>query len=315
MARPTWKGVISFGMVNIPVQLAPAVRSKDVSFRTLHAKCKTPLREKRWCPVCDREVANDELARGFQYAKDRYVVLGEDELDALPVASKHTIALDAFVKEDEIDPVYFEKTYFLEPEEGGLKGYGLLLTALKERGLVAIAKVALQRKERLCALRPFGEGMALDTLHYADEVRLADQPDPPKALVTKKELDVALSFIEALTEPFEPEEYKDEYRESVLALIQAKLDDKDPKAIAREAKPDKPTGGDDLLDALKASVAAVKGTRKPPQAKATRSRKDSDDSGDTKDAKAKDARTEPARKGATASHRRRASRKSTARAA
>ena len=249
-------------MVNVPVHLAPAVRSKDVSFRTLHAKCKTPLREKKWCPACDREVAQDEVAKGYQYAKERYVVLGEDELDELPVASKHTIELQAFVKEDEIDPVYYDKSYFLEPEEGGLKGYGLLLKALEDRGLVAIAKVALQRKERLCALRPSGGALALDTLHYADEVREEERPDPPKALVSQKELDVALSFIEALTEGFEPEEYTDEYRESVLELIEAKLKDKDPKEITREVKPQKATEGEDLLDALKASVAAVKGGKK-----------------------------------------------------
>ena len=259
MARPTWKGVISFGMVNIPVHLTPAVRSRDVSFRTLHTLCKTPLREKRWCPECDREVAQDEIARGYQYAKDKYVVLSEEDLEELPLASKHTIALQAFVQDEEIDPVYYEKTYFLEPEEAGLKGYALLHKALDERGLVAIAKIALQRKERLCALRPAGGGMLLDTLHYADEIREDERPDVPRAIVNKKELDVANSFIDALKEDFDPAAYKDEYREAVLELIEAKLEDKDPSDLTREVKPKRATSEDNLLDALRASVAAVKG--------------------------------------------------------
>src|SRR5687768_12775690 len=259
MVRPTWKGVISFGMVNIPVHLTPAVRSQDVSFRTLHAKCKTPLREKRWCPVCDREVAQDEVARGYQYAKDKYVVLSEEDLEELPLASKHTIALQAFVKDEDIDPIYYGKTYCLEPEEAGLKGYALLYKALEERGLVAIAKVALQRKERLCALRTAGSGMLLDTLHYADEIREEDRPKTPTALVNKKELDVAYSFINALTEDFDPDSYKDEYRDAVMEMIEAKLEDKDPKDITREVKPQKATDEGDLLEALRASVASVKG--------------------------------------------------------
>jgi DNA end-binding protein Ku len=270
MARPTWKGVISFGMVNIPVHLSPAVRSKDISFRTLHAKCKTPLREKRWCPVCDREVEQDEVARGYQYAKEKYIVLAEDELEDLPIASKHTIGLEAFVKEDEIDPIYYDKSYFLEPEENGLKGYALLLKALEERGLVAIAKIALQKKERLCALRPAAGALALDTLHYADEIREEDRPDPPKALVSKKELDVAFSFIGALTEDFDPAQYKDEYREAVLELIEAKLEDKDPKDVTREVEPKKATEGQDLLEALRASVAAVKGGKSAAKSGSTK---------------------------------------------
>lgn len=266
MPRPTWKGVISFGMVSIPVHLTPAVRSQDVSFRTLHAKCKTPLREKRWCPVCDREVPPDEIARGYQYAKDKYVVLSDDDLEQLPLASKHTIALEAFVKEDEIDPIYYEKTYFLEPEEAGLKGYALLHKALEERGLVAIAKVALLRKERLCALRPAGSGMLLDTLHYADEIREEDRPNAPRAIVNKKELDVANSFIDALKEDFDPAGYKDEYREALLELIEAKLEDKDPKDLTREVRPKRATQEEDLLDALRASVKAVKGGKSAKKA-------------------------------------------------
>ena len=258
MARPTWKGVISFGMVNIPVHLTPAVRSQDVSFRTLHAECKTPLREKRWCPVCDREVGSDEVARGYQYAKDKYVVLSEEDLEELPLASKHTIGLQAFVEDEEIDPIYYEKTYFLEPEEAGLKGYALLHKALEERGLVAIAKIALQRKERLCALRPAGAGMILATLHYADEIRESDRPDVPRAIVNKKELEVAGSIIDALKEEFDPAAYKDEYREAVQELIEAKLEDKDPHELTREARPKKVTSEDDLMEALRASVKAVK---------------------------------------------------------
>jgi DNA end-binding protein Ku len=259
MARPTWKGVISFGMVNVPVHLTPATKSKDVSFRQLHATCKTPLREKRWCPVCDREVPQGEVARGYGYGKGKFVMLSEEDFESLPLASRHTIGLQAFVKEDEIDPLFYDKSYFLEPEEAGLKGYALLQKALEEKGLAAIAKVALQRKERLCALRSVEGALLLDTLHYADEIREEDRPKVPKALVNKRELDVAHSLIEALTEEFDPEQYEDEYRKAVLELIEAKLEDKDPKDLTEEAEPEKPTGNGDLLEALRASVKAVKG--------------------------------------------------------
>lgn len=258
MARSTWKGVISFGMVSIPVHLAPATRPKDVSFRMLHEKCKSKLREKRWCPVCDREVPAEEVVRGYEYAKERYVVMGEDDFEQLPLASKHTIGLQAFVKEDEIDPIYFEKSYFLEPEEAGIKGYTLLRRALEERGLVAIARIAMLRKERLCALRPAQDLLLLDTLHYADEIRQEDRPNVPKAIVSAKEMDAAESLIEALTERFDPESYRDEYRESLLELIQSKLADKDEAVISTPSKPKAATGSGDLLDALRASVAAAK---------------------------------------------------------
>jgi len=272
MPRPTWKGVISFGMVNIPVHLAPATQSQSVSFRTLHKLCKTPLREKRWCPVCDREVAQDEVARGYEYAKGKYVVLDDEDVEQLPHASKHTIALQAFVKNDEIDPLFHDKTYFLEPEEAGLKGYALLQRALEERGLVAVAKIALQRKERLCALRAAGDAIMLDTLHYADEIREEDRPKIPKALVNKKELDAAYSLIGALTEDFDPTQYKDQYRDAVLELIEAKLEDKDPKDLTREAKQKPTTESADLLHALRASVSAVK-TGKKSGRKTTTARK------------------------------------------
>ena len=249
-------------MVNIPVHLTPATKSKDISFRTLHAKCNTPLREKRWCPVCDREVTQDEVTRGHEYSKGKYVVLSDEDLDKLPLASKHTIALQAFVEADQIDPLFYEKSYFLEPEPSGLNGYALLLKALEEKGLVAIAKIALQRKERLCALRPVEGTMLLDTLHYDDEIREEDRPNPPKAIVNKKELEAAYSLIGALTEDFEPEQYEDEYRAALLELIEAKMDKKDPKALTSEPKEKEATEGGDLLEALRASVKAVKGGSK-----------------------------------------------------
>jgi DNA end-binding protein Ku len=267
MPRPTWKGVISFGMVSIPVHLAPATESRSVSFRTLHKLCRTPLREKRWCPVCDREVPQDEVARGYEYERGKYVVLSEEDLEELPLASKHTIALQAFVKDDAIDPLYYEKAYFLEPEEAGLKGYALLHRALHERGLVAVAKIALQRKERLCALRAVDDAIMLNTLHYADEIRDQDRPKIPKALVSKKELDVAYSLIGALTEDFDPAQYKDEYRDALLELIEAKLEEKDPKDLTREVRPKRATDSDNLLEALRASVSAVKSAKKNGKAR------------------------------------------------
>ena len=264
-------------MVNVPVQLTPATKARDVSFRQLHKACRTPLREKRWCPVCDREVPQEEVARGYAYGKGKFVVLTNEEMEGLPLASAHTIALQAFVKEGEIDPLFYDKSYFMEPEEAGLKGYALLQRALEEKGLAAVAKVALQRKERLCAVRSVEGSLVLDTLHYADEIREEDRPKVPKALVSQKELEVAHSLIGALTEEFEPEQYEDEYRKAVLELIEAKLEEKDPKDFAQELKAprEKATGSEDLLEALRASVKAVKGkggasAAKAPAAKASR---------------------------------------------
>jgi DNA end-binding protein Ku len=252
--RSIWNGVVSFGMVSIPVKLYAATEDKDISFRTIHQECGTRLRQLRWCPSCEREVEWGEVARGYEYAKDQHVILTDEDFDKLPLPSKHTVELSAFVKAEQIDPVFYEKSYYLEPEQTGLKPFALLMRALKEKELTAVAKLAIRNKERLCALRPYNGTLMLETLHYPDEIRVEKGVDLPDVKFSDRELQMAYSLIELMTEEFNPEGYKDQYREALAELIQAKLE-----GVEIAEAPAAPKGKVvDLMAALKASVEAAK---------------------------------------------------------
>lgn len=267
MARAIWSGSISFGMVSIPVRLFGATESKDISFHLLHATCGTRLKQIRWCPTDEEEVPWNETVRGYEYAKDQYVTLTEQDFDRLPLPSKHIIDLSAFVEEKEIDPVFYERSYYLEPGERAEKPYALLLRALERKNLTAIATITLRKKEQLCALRPREGTIMLETLYYPDEVREAPEVDLGGTKVTDRELDMAFALIELLRKPFDPSEYHDHYREALAELIEAKLEGKE----VVKAPPVKETRVIDLADALRRSVeAARKGAK--PKAAATRSR-------------------------------------------
>ncbi|MBV9169434.1 MAG: Ku protein [Chloroflexi bacterium] len=255
MPRPIWKGAITFGMISIPVKLFGATESKDLAFNTLHQECKSRLKQKRWCPVHDREVFQDEVARAFEYTKDNYIEITDDDLEKLPIPSKHTIELTSFVKQAEIDPVYFERTYYLEPDQVGAKPYALLLRALRTKQVSAVAKVALRNKESLCVLRPSDHGvLMLETLYYPDEIRTQDLPDEPEVLVSQPELTMALSLVEMLEEPFDPKKYHDEYRSALLELIEAKRTGEELVAPPEAPMPKTV----DLMAALKASLEAAR---------------------------------------------------------
>jgi DNA end-binding protein Ku len=253
--RSLWRGAISFGMVSIPVKLFAATSSKDLSFNLLHEKCSSRLQQKRWCPVCQKEVPWSEIDRGYEYAKDRYVRLTEEDFDKLPVPSKHVIDLDAFVKHEEIDPIYFEKSYYLEPEAAGRKAFALLLRALGEKGLTAVAKITFREKERLCALRVYDDSLILETLHYADEIRLHPGAETAHAEVSPRELDMALKLIDHLTERFDPKKYKDEYRDAVMEVVEAKLEGEQVVSAPRLVS----DNVIDLMEALRASLQVVEG--------------------------------------------------------
>ena len=253
MPRAIWKGVISFGMVSIPIRLFPATESKDIGFRQLRRDTNTRVRMLRWDPVEEQEVPYDEIVKGYEYAKDRYVVLDDEDLEKLPLPTKHTIELTAFVEEAEIDPVHYEKSYYLSPEDAGIKPYSLLIRAMQGKGLIAIAKVAIRTKERLCALRARGDQLILETLYYPDEIR-----DPGESVavdeVSEEEMEMARALIEMLEEPFDPEKYTDQYREALMTIINAKLEGQEvatPEAAA-------PQPAVDLMAALRASVEAAK---------------------------------------------------------
>jgi DNA end-binding protein Ku len=256
MPRSIWNGVISFGMVSIPVKLYTGTESKDISFHMLHKEDNTRIKMMRWCPEDERAVEMSEIVRGYEYSRDQYVILTEEDFDKLPLPSKHTIELAQFIEAEEIDPVYYEKTYYLEPDEKGVKPYSLLMRALKEKKLTAIAKIAIRNKERLCALRPMDGTLVLETLFFPDEIRVQKESDITEVEVSKKELDMAFALIELLHEPFEPERFKDEYREALMQLIDAKVEGEEI-AVATP-QPAKVT---DLMTALKASVAAAKKRR------------------------------------------------------
>jgi len=258
MARAIWSGVISFGMVSIPVRLYPATESKDISFHMLYAECQSRVRQRLWCPVEEVDVERKDTVKGYEYARGQHIILTDEDFERLPLASKHTIELSACVKADDIDSIYYEKTYYLEPQELGTKPYALLARALDAKGLTALAKIAIRNKEQLCALRPRDGVLILETLFYADEIRQDSRPTVSEVPISRAEEDMAGTLVDMLAEPFEPEKYKDEYRNVLMEVVEAKLQGVE----IEEAPVAAPTKVTDLMAALKASVAAVEASRK-----------------------------------------------------
>ncbi|HEY9783864.1 MAG TPA: Ku protein [Candidatus Obscuribacterales bacterium] len=258
MARAMWSGIISFGLVSIPIKLYKAKDSKGISFNQLHKKCHTRIQEKRWCPYCEEEVEWGDVVKGYQYSKDEYVILEEEDLAKLPLPSKNIVNVLAFVALDEVDPVYYDSSYYLEPDKVASKAYPLLLESLKDSNRVAIGTITLRNKERLCLLRPYGGMLMLETLLYPDEIRVEPSQSMSEGKPTRQELQMAEKLIELMDDKFEPEKYKDHYREALEELIEAKLSDKE---IALPAK--KPAGKVvDLMDALSESLSKIKEPRK-----------------------------------------------------
>jgi DNA end-binding protein Ku len=253
MPRSMWRGAISFGMVAIPVRMYLATESKGVSFRLLCPNDGAPLKNKRWCPVEDREVGWNETVRGFEVGKDEYVRIEDDDLENLPLQTTHAIDILEFCDDSEIDAgLYVTAAYYLEPEAVGVKPYYLLKKALEKTGRVAIGKVAIRERERLVRLALHEKGIVLNTLHWPDEVRDINQLNLPEdeAKIAKGELDMAVMLVENLAARFDPSRYHDEYREAVDGLVEAKLKDQPLEQIT-VPEPAKVT---DLMAALKASV-------------------------------------------------------------
>ena len=269
MARAIWSGSISFGMVSIPVKLFGATESKDISFNLLHATCGTRLQQRRWCPTDKVDVPWNETARGYEYAKGQYVKLTDEDFERLPLPSKHTIELTSFVEEKEIDPVFYERSYYLEPAERAEKPYALLLKALDKRNLTAIATITIRKKEQLCALRAHDGTIMLETLFYPDEIREERGMDLGAVKVSDRELEMAFTLIDIFRKPFDPGEYHDHYREALAEMIEAKLEG---KQVVKTPAP-RDTRVIDLADALKRSVeAAKKEAAKPKPPARARSR-------------------------------------------
>jgi DNA end-binding protein Ku len=255
MPRSIWNGVISFGMVSIPVKLYSATENKDISFHQIHDKCKTRIREQKYCPHCDRKVEYEELEKGYEYGKGQYITISKEDLEALPLPAKHTIEVSSFVKLEEIDPIYFEKSYYLEPDEAAMRPFALFMKAIIEKGMIGIGTIAIRNKERLCALRAVEGTLVMETLLYPDEVRIDFDAKLPKVDVSAKELKMAQSLIDLMASEFDPEEYKDHYRNALKKVIEAKLEGQEIEVPRLPTSTGKVV---DLMEALRVSVENVK---------------------------------------------------------
>ena len=262
-----WKGSISFGLVHIPIKLYAATESKDVSFRTLHDKCHTPIRYQKYCPVCEEVVENNHLIKGYEVEPGDFVTVTDQEIQGLRGDAVRAVEILDFVNLSEIDPVFYNRSYFVGPNENGGKAYALLRQALSETGKIGLAKLTLHSKEHLGVVRVYKDGLMLETMYYPDEVRPASQVPGLEQLghFDEKELETAKQLIEQLTTPFEPEKYKDTFREDVQHMLEEKMAGhvvSTPKtAPSRENVVD-------LLAALQASVDETRGKKPEKKGKA-----------------------------------------------
>jgi DNA end-binding protein Ku len=259
--RTIWNGSISFGLVNIPIGLALATQRSDVAFRTLHRECGTPIKQKRWCPLHEREVEADELVKGWEVAKGEFVLVEESDLESVALQRSQSIEILRFVKLEDVDPVFFDRTYYLAPAtaEAARRPYVLLLRAMQDSGTAAVGKFVLWGKENLCLIRPQGDTLAMETLFFADDVRSkAEIEEAVEATEVKKaELALAGQVIDSLVGKWRAEDFENEYRRDVRAMLDAKLAG---EAITRpEPVPETPVV--DLMEALRRSVAEVQDRR------------------------------------------------------
>lgn len=263
MPRSIWKGTISFGMVALPVRLYLATETgSKISFNLLCPEHKARIKNKRWCPEGDHEIAWSDAVRGYEYEKGSYVVLEDNELDDLPLASSKSIDIAGFIKDEELPgPLYYQSAYYLEPEKSAQKPYALLRKTLEKTKRVAIAKFALRDRERLVSVRALEGALLLNTLHWPDEIRATDDLDlPDDVKVSAAELKMAENLVEMMATAFEPEDFKDEYKEAVLKVVRAKVEGREDLVEAPEVETE--TTVVDLMAALKASVERAKAGEK-----------------------------------------------------
>jgi len=255
-------------MVTIPVKLHSATESHNVSFHLLHEKCDTRIKEQRWCPHCDEQVEWEDVVKGFEYSKGKYVELTSEDFEKLPLPSKHTIDVASFVDIEKIDPIYYDSTYYISVDSAAQKPYKLLIDVMEKQHVAGIATITFRNKERLCALRPMDGKLTLQTLLYEDELRENPAKKPTSVKVSAQERKMAETLISALTEKeFEPSKFKDAYQSALKKLIQTKLKGKELK----EVKQSEPTNVTDLMEALRASLeGATNGGKKSSSKKTTK---------------------------------------------
>lgn len=259
MPRAMWSGAISFGLVNVPVKLFTAARSQDVRFHQLHAPDQARIQLKRFCSEEQEEVPYDEIVKGYEIGPQQYVIITADELEQLEPAVSRGIEIEEFVDLAEIDPVFFEHSYYMVPDKGGAKAYALLLQAMRDSEKVAIGRMVMRQKQYLVALRPAGKALAMSTLYYPDEVVAQDELDGlpgDDVQASEREVKMAQQLIDTLYAEFDPSRYQDEYREQLLELIDEKASG--ATVVSLPAKQPAPANVTDLMAALEASIAAAR---------------------------------------------------------
>ena len=259
MATTVWKGHLTFGLISMPIRMFTAARGERISFNQLHNVCHSRLKQPLFCPVCNRNVERSEIVKGYEYEKDQYVLFSEEELDKIEPPSAHVMEILEFVKLDEMDPLYFDSSYYLSPEDAGVKAYKLLIDAMKESGYGAIAKLTMHQREHIVIIRPGSKGMTLHTMFYSNEIRASEAVPTDKVEVKDQEKKLALQLIESLAAPFEPQKYRDEYQENVRAMIAAKLKGQQVTEVAQPHM----APVIDLMEALKRSLAEKKAPAAP----------------------------------------------------
>jgi DNA end-binding protein Ku len=263
MASTVWKGHLTFGLVSFPIRLYSAARGESISFNQLHKADNSRVKQVLYCAAEDKPIPRSEIVKGFEYEKDRYIVIEDEEVKKVAPSTAKVMEIQEFVKADQVDPIYFETSYYMAPDEAGEKPYALLFDALKRTGYVGVAKVAMHNREHVVILRPGEKGVLMHTMYYQHEIRQVDEFRTDLSLVKEKELALATSLIEALAGDFEPEKYKDNYRENLLRMIEAK---KQGEEVVATPEPQQAKVVD-ILEALKASLAMAK----KPAASATTS--------------------------------------------
>ncbi|PYF04316.1 non-homologous end joining protein Ku [Ureibacillus chungkukjangi] len=259
-----WKGSISFGLVNIPVKLHTATENKDIKLRQLHKECNSPINYQKVCPICEQEVKSEDIVKAYEYSKNKFVVLDDEELENLRKENEDkAVEIIEFVKLEEIDPIYFERSYFLAPDTGGGKAYALLREALSSSGKIGVAKITIRSKEQLAIVRVYDGTLIMETIHFPDEVRSSKEvPNiPSDEKITEKELDTALMLIDQLTAKFEPDKYRDDYRTALLELIEQKKNGELTVTVS-EKESVIPSDMTDLMSALQASLDKTSTTKK-----------------------------------------------------
>ncbi|CFY09276.1 Predicted Ku, prokaryotic type [Syntrophomonas zehnderi OL-4] len=260
--KTLWKGAISFGLVNIPVNMYVATENKDIRFNYLHKECLSPIRYQKYCPHCDKEIDGSDIVRGYEYQKGSYVVIDEEDLESIPQENTKTIDILDFVTLSQVDPVFFDKSYYLEPSPGGEKAYALIIEAMKKTDKIAIARVIIRSRQSLAALRTKEEILIMETIFYPDEIRSSELLNhglnPSK--LHEKEIKMAINLIENLSVDFDPAKYEDEYRKALGEMIAAKVAGEE--VVTSQQPPEARGNVVDLMEALQASVKLAEEQRK-----------------------------------------------------